>query len=139
MFVTETTVRVHYALTDQMGFVYHGHYAQFYEIARAEAIRGLGITYLDIEAMGVMMPVVSLQCKFLRPARYDDVLLIKTTLRELPAGSRVSFQHEIFNQQDELINTGEVILHFVNKENLKSCEMPEALKILCAPFFPEQP
>jgi acyl-CoA thioester hydrolase len=136
MFVTETTVRVHYALTDQMGFVYHGHYAQFYEIARAEAIRGLGITYLDIEAMGVMMPVVSLQCKYLRPAKYDDLLLIKTSLRELPVGSRVTFQHEIFNQQDELINTGEVVLHFLNKKDLKSCEMPEPLKILIKPFFP---
>lgn len=136
MFITETRLRVHYAWTDQMGFVYHGHYAQFYEIGRAEAIRQLGITYRDIEAMGVMMPVGSLQCKFVRPARYDDLLTVKTILKELPSGSRVTFYHEIINQQDELINTGEILLHFVDKQSLKTCDMPGTLRNLLIPFFP---
>ena len=68
MYTTTTEIRIHYALTDQMGVVYHGHYAQFYEIGRGEAIRELGYTYKDIEAMGIIMPVVDIHSRFLRPA-----------------------------------------------------------------------
>jgi len=79
MYQSSTSIRIHYALTDQMGFVYYGHYAQFYEIGRTEAIRALGLTYKDMEAMGVIMPVVEMQLKFLRPAKYDDLITVKTT------------------------------------------------------------
>src|SRR5215212_12176923 len=79
MYTTETSIRIHYALTDQMGIVYHGHYAQFYEIGRTEAIRSLGYTYKDIEALGIFMPVVDIHSKFLRPAKYDDLITVKTT------------------------------------------------------------
>jgi acyl-CoA thioester hydrolase len=136
MFATETQLRVHYALTDLMGFVYHGHYAEFYEIGRAEAIRSLGITYLEIENMGVMMPVGQLHCKFLRPARYDDLLTVKTILKEMPSGSKIVFFHEIYNQKDELINTGEVTLHFLDKSTLKACSMPLPLQELIKGYFP---
>lgn len=135
MFITETQIRVHYALTDMMGFVYHGRYAEFYEIGRAEAIRALGITYLEIEEMGVMMPVGQLNCRYLRPARYDDLLTVKTTLKEMPTGSRIQFYHEIYNQKDELINTGEVTLHFLDKVSMKSCTMPLQLKALIQGYF----
>src|SRR4051812_32323459 len=74
MFVTETPIRIHYALTDQMGMVYYGHYAQFYEIGRTEAIRQIGYTYKEIEALGIIMPVVEIHSKFLRPAKYDDLI-----------------------------------------------------------------
>ena len=82
MYTTETQIRIHYALTDQMGIVYHGHYAQFYEMGRAEAIRVLGYTYKDIEAMGIIMPVVDIHSRFLRPAKYDDLITVKTILQE---------------------------------------------------------
>ena len=95
MYTTETTIRIHYALTDQMGIVYHGHYAQFYEIGRTEAIRSLGYTYKDIEAMGVIMPVVDIHSKFLRPAKYDDLITVKTTLREMPVHHKIVFHSEI--------------------------------------------
>ena len=99
MFITETKIRIHYALTDQMGVVYHGHYAQFYEIGRGEAIREIGFTYKDIEAMGIIMPVVDIHSRFLRPAKYDDLITVKTTLKELPLHHKIVFHSEIFNEQ----------------------------------------
>ena len=97
MYTTETQIRIHYALTDQMGFVYHGHYAQFYEIGRGEAIRQIGYTYKDIEAMGIIMPVVDIHSRFLRPAKYDDLITVKTILKELPVHHKIVFHSEIYN------------------------------------------
>lgn len=128
MFITETQIRIHYALTDQMGVVYHGHYAQFYEIGRSEAIRQIGYTYKDIEAMGIIMPVVDIHSRFLRPAKYDDLITVKTTLKEIPTGFKIVFNAEIFNDQDELLNTGEVSLFFVDAKTMKRCEMPQVLR-----------
>ena len=98
MYITETQIRIHYALTDQMGVVYHGHYAQFYEIGRGEAIRNLGYTYKDIEALGIIMPVVDVHSRFFRPAKYDDLITVKTTLKELPLHHKIVFHSEIFNE-----------------------------------------
>jgi acyl-CoA thioester hydrolase len=135
MFTTETQVRVHYALTDQMGMVYYGHYAQFYEIGRSEAIRQIGYTYKDIEAMGIIMPVADLHTRFLRPAKYDDLLTVKTILREMPLHSRIVFHHEIYNEKDELLNTGDIILYFIDAKTMKRCEMPEELRAKLAGYF----
>lgn len=128
MFVTETKLRIHYALTDQMSMVYYGHYAQFYEIGRTEAIRQLGYTYKEIEALGIIMPVVEIHSKFLRPAKYDDLVTIKTILKEMPAGHKIIFYSEIFNEQGKLLNTGEVTLYFIDAKTMKRCEMPMQLK-----------
>src|SRR6187549_1103801 len=128
MYTTETQIRIHYALTDQMGVVYHGHYAQFYEIGRGEAIRVLGYTYKDIEAMGIIMPVVDIHSRFLRPAKYDDLITVKTTLRELPLNHKIVIHSEIYNQQDELLNTGDVTLFFMQVNGMKRCPMPTELR-----------
>lgn len=135
MFVSTTTIRVHYALTDQMGFVYYGNYAQFYEIGRTEAIRQLGYTYKDIESMGIIMPVVDLHFKFLRPAKYDDLLTVKTTLRELPIHHKIVFHGEVFNEAGQLLNAGDVTLYFMEASGMKRCSMPEALMEKLRPFF----
>jgi len=135
MFVTETQIRIHYALTDQMGVVYYGHYAQFYEIGRTEAIRQIGYTYKEIEALGIIMPVVEIHSKFLRPAKYDDLITVKTTLREMPANHKITFYAEIFNEQDKLLNTGEVVLYFLNAATMQRCAMPEALKEKLQRYF----
>ena len=135
MFVSTTTIRVHYALTDQMGFVYYGNYAQFYEIGRTEAIRQLGYTYKDIESMGIIMPVVDLHFKFLRPAKYDDLLTVKTTLRELPIHHKIVFHGEVFNEAGQLLNAGDVTLYFMEANGMKRCSMPEALMDKLKPFF----
>ena len=135
MFTTETKIRIHYALTDQMGVVYHGHYAQFYEIGRGEAIREIGFTYKDIEAMGIIMPVVDIHSRFLRPAKYDDLITVKTTLKELPLHHKIVFHSEIYNENGELINIGDVTLYFMKAKEMKKCEIPSALKLKLEKYF----
>ena len=135
MYTTETQIRIHYALTDQMGVVYHGHYAQFYEIGRGESIRVLGYSYKDIEAMGIIMPVVDIHSRFLRPAKYDDLITVKTTLRELPNSHKIIFHSDIYNEQDELLNTGDVTLYFMEASTMKRCNMPEALREKLMGYF----
>lgn len=135
MFSSETPIRIHYALTDQMGMVYHGHYAQFYEIGRTESIRQLGYTYKDIESMGVIMPVVDLHTRFLRPAKYDDLILVRTTLRELPQHHKIVFHGEIFNEQKQLLSSGDVTLYFIETTSMKRCGMPEVLKEKLLAYF----
>ena len=135
MYITETQIRIHYALTDQMGVVYHGHYAQFYEIGRGEAIRDLGYSYKDIEAMGIIMPVVDIHSKFLRPAKYDDLITVKTTLKELPVHHKIVFHSEIFNEDGQLLNIGDVTLYFMEALEMKRCSMPDALKNKLIKYF----
>ncbi len=127
MFTFSTTFRIHYALTDQMGVVYHGNYAQFYEIGRTEALRSLGITYKDIEAMGVIMPVIDMQMRFLRPAKYDDLIRIKITVKEIPPQHKIIFHGEIFNEKDELINAGAITLYFMDAKTMKRVKMPKEI------------
>jgi acyl-CoA thioester hydrolase len=135
MFITETHIRVRYAETDQMNVVYYGNYAQYFEVARAESIRNLGFTYKEMEAAGVIMPVVEMQTKFLRPAHYDDLLTIKTILKELPADHRIFFEHEVFNQDKKLLTLGKVTLYFVKMGNFERTTMPEGLRQLLQSFF----
>lgn len=137
MYISETKIRVHYALTDQMGVVYHGHYAQFYEIGRVEAIRQLGYSYKDIEAMGIIMPVTEIRTRFLRPAKYDDMIMVKTVLKELPHHYKIVFHCEIFNEANELLNTSEVTLYFIEAATMKRCDMPNQLKDKLLPYFSE--
>lgn len=137
MFTHSTQIRIHYALTDQMGVVYHGNYPQFYEIGRAEAIRELGFTYRDIEAMGIIMPVIDLHCRFIRPAKYDDLITVKTSLQELPLHHKIVFHHELYNEAGDLLNTGEITLYFMEARGMKKCAMPDALLTKLLPYFPD--
>src|SRR5690606_8333652 len=98
MFESTTQLRVRYADTDQMGVVYHSNYINYFEIGRTESIRDLGFTYKDMEAMGTIMPIVEVNCKYLRPAKYDDLITVKTTLKELPEDHKITFHQEIFNE-----------------------------------------
>jgi len=135
MYSSETQIRIHYALTDQMGFVYHGHYAQFYEIARVEGLRKMGYTYKEMEASGIVMPVVDIHSRFLRPAKYDDLITVKAILKELPLHHKIIFHHEIYNEQGELLNTAEVTLYFVDAKTMKRCNAPEELRIEFEKYF----
>ena len=135
MFTFKTQIRIHYALTDQMGLVYHGHYAQFYEIGRTEALRSLGLTYKEIEATGVIMPVTEVHSKFIRPALYDDLITVVTTVKEMPVHHKIVFHSDIFNEDDQLLNTGEVSLYFMNAKTMKRCEMPGSIKERLIEFF----
>lgn len=135
MFTSETKIRVRYAETDQMGVVYHGNYFQYFEVARAESIRELGFTYADMEKMGVIMPVVEVQCRYLRPARYDDLLTVRVTLRELPVHHKIEFHQDIFNEQGEQLAAGKVILYFMESHSMKRTTMPEPLLLKIRPYF----
>ena len=138
MYTTETQVRVRYAETDQMDVVYHGNYAQYFEVGRAESIRQLGYTYKDIEEFGIIMPIVEFHLKFIRPAHYDDLLTIKTTLKELPADHKIEFHQEVYNEAGKLLTMGKVLLFFLNAATKEKVVMPEELKNKLAPFFPVQ-
>ena len=135
MFTSQTQIRVHYALTDQMGFVYHGHYAQFYEIGRTDAIRNLGFSYKDMESLGIIMPVVETKFKFLLPAKYDDLITVITTLKELPEKHRVVFHGEIYNESNQLLNIGEVTMYFMEANGMKKSVMPMPLKEKLSKYF----
>jgi acyl-CoA thioester hydrolase len=135
MFTADTQIRIHYALTDQMGVVYHGYYAQFYEIGRAEWLRKLNYSYKDIEALGVIMPVVDIHSRFLRPAKYEDLITVRTTLKELPLHHKIVFHHEIYNEDGTLLNTGDVTLYFMNAREMKRCEMPAVLREKLLEYF----
>ena len=136
MFSTETKVRVRYAETDQMGVVYHSNYFPYFESARAESIRELGFTYADMEKLGVIMPVVEVHCRYLRPARYDDLLTIKTMLKELPENHKVTFHHEVFNEKSELLAEGRIALYFMTATKMTKTTMPPELFAKIQPYFP---
>ena len=134
MYQSETSVRVRYGETDQMAYVYYGVYAMYYEVARVESLRRLGVTYKELEASGVMMPVLENHSKFLMAARYDELLKIVTTIREKPT-VRIKFEYEIFNEQNKLINQGETLLAFVDKKTGRPCRPPELMMNVLTPFF----
>jgi acyl-CoA thioester hydrolase len=134
MYRSETTVRVRYGETDQMGYVYYGIYAMYYEVARVESLRQLGLTYKEIEAMGIIMPVLENRSKFLAPGRYDEVLRIVTTLREKPS-VRIKFEYDIFNSENTLIHQGETSLAFIDKLTNRPRRPPDAMQKVLEPFF----
>lgn len=134
MYQSQTTVRVRYGETDQMGYVYYGFYAMYYEVARVEGLRQLGLTYKAIEEMGIIMPVLETHSRYLAPGRYDELLTIVTTIREKP-GVRIRFEYEIFNEDNKLIHQGDTLLVFVNQRTNRPCRPPEAMENVLAPYF----
>ncbi len=135
MYISETQVRVRYAETDQMGFVYHGNYPAYYEVGRTEALRSLGTSYHELEERGVMMPVIDMKMKYIKPGRYDDLLTIRTIIPEVPV-TRMQFIYEIYNEAGTMINRGENTLIFLSKERNRPVRCPEWLhKIYVDAFF----
>ncbi len=124
MVKTETTLRVRYGETDQMGFVYYGVYAQYYEVGRVEAMRSLGFSYREMEESGILMPVINLNINYKKPALYDDEVRIVTTVKQLPS-VRITFEYECYNQKNILLNTGSVTLVFIDKKKNKPTLPPE--------------
>jgi len=126
MFTYETQVKVRYAETDQMGVVHHGNYAQYYEIARTECFEACsGISYESMEKEGVMLPILELRSKFLKPAFYNQLLTIKSIVKTLPS-VRLTVDYEIYNPNGELINIASTTLVFVDYKTRKPCHPPES-------------
>jgi acyl-CoA thioester hydrolase len=107
-----------------MGVVYHGNYAQFFEMGRIDWLRSLGISYKSMEENNVMLPVISLQCNFKKSAEFDDEITVKTILKKTPA-VKIEFDYEITNQNNELLTTGNTVLAFINMETNKPMRCPD--------------
>ena len=118
-----TQIRVRYGETDQMGVVYHVNYATYFEIARTEWLRNLGISYKELEKKGVMLPVISLSLNFLKSAKYDDVLTITVSLKKTPL-VKIDFDYEIINQNHEKVSTGNSVLAFIDMKTNKPIKCP---------------
>ena len=124
MFTHSTKIRVRYAETDQMGYMYYGNYAQFYEVGRVEMLRSMGMTYRSMEDDGIMMPVLEMKTKYLKPALYDEEITVKVIMEKMPS-VRIHFKYELFNEAQELINIGETTLVFIDIQKNKPC-LPSA-------------
>ena len=137
MYTHHFNKRVRYGETDQMGYLYYGNYAQYYEIGRVEMLRSLGLTYKSMEEeQGILMPVVSMQMRFVRPAYYDELLSIRSTLRKLP-DTFITFHVEIYNEKEELVNGGSVKLCFVDVKKKESIPAPIYLMKKLKAYFEE--
>jgi acyl-CoA thioester hydrolase len=133
MFTHDAPARVRYAETDQMGYVYYGRYAELFEVGRVEAMRALGFPYRALEAEGIMLPVAELSIRYRRPARYDDLLTIRTSITHPPT-ARIVFRYELL-RDDELLCEGETTLVFVDGADMRPRRAPEALIGALAPYF----
>lgn len=125
MLLTTISIRVRYGETDQMGVVYHGNYATYCEVARVEFFREMGLPYKELEDSGIMLPVVELNTKFVKPAYYDEVLQIKTILPKIPRSVRLYFEYEIRNDKGELLTTANSTLAFVDMKTRRPVRCPE--------------
>lgn len=126
MYTHRHEIRVRYAETDQMGYVYYGNYAQYFEVGRVEALRALGVSYKSLEAEGIQLPVLEFSIKYFKPALYDDLLRIDTHIIQLPS-ARILFRYETFNESGDKLNEATTTLVFVNKENGRPTKCPDHL------------
>ena len=127
-------IRIRYADTDQMGYVYYGRYANFYEIARVELFRSLGFSYKDLEDNGVGMPVIEMKSKFLLPIKYDEEIKIITYIKKIP-NSKITFTYKLFNSENLIVNEAKTILTFIDLKKMKPIRIPnELMKIIMKKF-----
>lgn len=134
MITHEIKIRVRYAETDKMGYVYYGNYATYLEVARVETFRSIGFSYKEMEDSGTLMPVLEYKNKFIKPAYYDDELTIKVVIRTKP-GVRILFDYEVYNAQNTLLSVAETTLVFVNSATGKPCLPPDRFQELIHPYF----
>jgi len=134
MFVAQTQIRVRYGETDQMGVVYHGNYALYFEIARTEALRQIDVTYRGLEESGIMMPVVNLNVNFKKSAKYDDLLTIKAFFKTMPTVKTI-IDYEVYNEVNDLLCTGQTTLVFMDMKTNKITRCPQVLIEKFSPYF----
>jgi len=124
MFKSEINIRVRYGETDRMGYVYYGNYAEYFEVARVEAMRELGLTYKELEDNGILLPVYTYNITFLKPAYYDDILVVKTKISKIPQ-AKIEFEYETYNNDKVLVNTANTVLVFLDKETNRPVKAPD--------------
>lgn len=134
MYIKEIKLRIRYAETDRMGYAYYGNYATYFEVARVEAMRSIGINYKELEDQGIILPVSEFHVKYIKPAYYDDEITVKVTINKIP-NVRFKFDYTTYNSNGDLLNTAWTTLVFVNKETGKPMPLPDELKDLFVPHF----
>ena len=134
MFQHETYIRVRYSETDQMGFVYYGHYATYFEVARVEALRSIDCPYKALEEAGIFMTVTEYSIRYLKPGKYDDLLKIITTIEEFPM-SRIRFHYKTFNEAGEQLNHATTELGFLSSHQMRPGRVPEFIRTALQPYF----
>lgn len=134
MYTHDTSFRVRYGETDQMGYVYYGDYAEYFEVGRVEALRSLGFPYRRLEEEGVMLPVHELHVRYHKPARYDDLITVRTLIDALPS-VRINFRYELRNEADELLTEASTTLVFVDSNSMRPCRAPQHLIDALGPYF----
>lgn len=123
---TTTTYRVTYADTDQMGVVYYGNYGRLLEIGRTEMIREMGMPYNDLEKSGIVMPVYSVESRYRNVLKYDELVTIETTVKEVPM-ARITFYYRIFNEAGVLAHEAKAVLVFLDTKTNRPVRAPEML------------
>lgn len=130
----ETKLRVRYGETDKMGYCYYGNYAEFYEAARGDLLRNLGLTYREMEDMGIIMPVITMHIDYKIPAHYDDLLTVKVFVKEKP-GVKIKFDYEVYNEEGKLLNSAYTTLCFVNQQTGRPGLPPQSFRELMGKYF----
>ncbi len=126
MIHTTHTIRVRYAETDPMKYVYYGNYAAYFELGRVELFRSIGISYDEIEKLGIWLPVSDYNIKYLKPALYDQKLEIHTYVKKIP-GVRIEFEYEIYNEENIKITEARTTLFFLDAKTNKVIKCPDFL------------
>ena len=134
MLVHETQLRVQYYETDQMGVVHHSNYIRYFEIGRTELMRRVGLSYKNLEDAGTVMPITNIEARYLSPAHYDDIICIRSSIKEMPK-ARIVFYYEIYNEERKLLADGSATLAFVNKETGRPQRAPEAMVQALSEYF----
>ncbi|MBN2891979.1 MAG: acyl-CoA thioesterase [Bacteroidales bacterium] len=132
--VHEVQIRVTYKDTDKMGYSYYGNYPTYFEIARTEFLRELGLSYKKLEDDGFLLPIANMSIKYLKPAKYDDLLTVRTSYKKLHS-VKVEFEYEIFNQNGEILNQASTLLVFVDVNSRKPIRAPEYYMNAMSRFF----
>jgi acyl-CoA thioester hydrolase len=134
MMTAETRIRVRYGEVDRMGYLHHGNYPLYFEVGRTELIRQLGLSYLQMEDQGVLLPVRNLSIQYHNPALYDDEVIIKTSIVKRPS-IRLEFEYQMLNAEGKLLAEAATTLVFVNAEDRKPMRVPDFFEKLIEPFF----
>lgn len=134
MITSTTEIRVRYAETDRMGYVYYGNYATYYEVARVECMKAVGVSYRSLEDAGIMLPVLDYRIKYYKPAYYDELLIVETVIPRMPQ-ARIQFDYTVKNEAGDVLNQGSTTLVFVDIAQQKPVSIPEDVRKRLEPYF----
>ena len=134
MYSFDTQIRVRYGECDQMGYLHHSNYARYYEVARVELMRDLGFPYGEMEQSGIIMPVLNMECKFIKPVLYDELTTVRAIITEMPK-TRMKLTYEVYDSKAQKVNTGATDLCFVDGKSRRPMRCPSHILEILEPVF----